>query len=97
MAKLGIRTITANPQSDAETFASLDKLVAEYDMRIAIHNHGPGAIYDKLDGVVKAIKDHDQRIGQRQSDAISDGYFRRHRGLVQRNYGNLQTRSARSV
>ncbi len=61
--KLGIRTITANPQPDDETFASLDKLVAEYDMRIAIHNHGPGALYDKLDSVVKAIKDRDQRIG----------------------------------
>src|SRR6266478_4469697 len=33
--KLGIRTITANPQPDAETFTSLDKLVAEYDMRLA--------------------------------------------------------------
>src|SRR4051794_18342905 len=61
--KLGIRTITANPQSDAETFASLDKLVAEYDMRIAIHNHGPGALYDKLDDVVKAIEGRDRRIG----------------------------------
>src|SRR5206468_12501593 len=61
--KLGIRTITANPQPDAETFASLDKLVAEFDMRIAIHNHGPGALYDKVEGVVKAIKDHDKRIG----------------------------------
>ena len=50
--KLGIRTITANPQPDAETFASLDKLVAEYDIRIAIHNHGPGTLYDKLDDVV---------------------------------------------
>ena len=61
--KLGIRTITANPQPDTETFASLDKLVAEYDIRIAIHNHGPGALYDKLDTVVKAIQDHDPRIG----------------------------------
>ena len=61
--RLGIRTITANPQSDAETFASLDRLVAEYDMRIAIHNHGPGTLYDKLDSVVKAIKDRDRRIG----------------------------------
>ena len=60
---LGIRTITANPQPDAETFASLDRLVAEYDMRIAIHNHGPGTLYDKLDSVVKAIKDRDPRIG----------------------------------
>src|SRR5262245_12787126 len=61
--KLGIRTITANPQPDAETLGSLDKLVAEYDIHIAIHNHGPGALYDRLDSVVKAIQDHDPRIG----------------------------------
>jgi inosose dehydratase len=61
--KLGIPTITANPQPDAETFASLDKLVAEFDIRIAIHNHGPGSLYDKLDSVAKAIEDHDPRIG----------------------------------
>jgi len=61
--KIGIRTITANPQPNAETFASLDKLVAEYDMRIAIHNHGPGALYDKVESVVEAIKGHDKRIG----------------------------------
>jgi inosose dehydratase len=61
--KLGIRTISANPQPDAETFASLDKLVAEFDMRIAIHNHGPGALYDKLDSVTTIIKNHDKRIG----------------------------------
>jgi inosose dehydratase len=61
--KLGIRTITANPQTDAETLASLDKLVAEYDLRVAIHNHGPGTLYDKLDNVVNAIQGHDRRIG----------------------------------
>ncbi len=71
--KLGVRTITANPQPDADTFASLDKLVAEYDMRIAIHNHGPGALYDKLDSVVKAIKDHDKRIGA----CVDCGHFLR--------------------
>jgi sugar phosphate isomerase/epimerase len=32
-------------------------------MRIAIHNHGPGALYHKLEDVVKAIQDHDRRIG----------------------------------
>ena len=61
--KLGIRTVTANPQLDAETFASLEKLVAEYDLRIAIHNHGPGTLYDKLDNVVNAIEGRDKRIG----------------------------------
>lgn len=71
--RIGIRTITANPQPNAETFASLDKLVAEYDMKIAIHNHGPGALYDKLDGVVKIIKDHDKRIGA----CVDCGHFLR--------------------
>ncbi len=61
--KLGIRTITANPQRDDETFGSLEKLVAEYDLRIAIHNHGPGTLYDKLVDVSEAIKGRDPRIG----------------------------------
>jgi inosose dehydratase len=61
--KLGIRTIIASPQPDAETFASLKRLVAEYDLRIAIHNHGPGSLYDKLDSVVSAVRGHDHRIG----------------------------------
>ncbi|MBP86484.1 MAG: xylose isomerase [Planctomycetaceae bacterium] len=59
--KVGIRNITANPQKDA--FESLDKLVAEFDIRIAIHNHGPGALYDKADDTLNAVKDHDKRIG----------------------------------
>jgi len=32
-------------------------------MRIAIHNHGPGTLYDRLKDVVKAIKDRAPRIG----------------------------------
>jgi inosose dehydratase len=59
--RIGFKTITANPQPDA--FDSLDKLVAEYDIRIAIHNHGPGALFDKLAGLQAAIKGHDKRIG----------------------------------
>src|SRR5262245_22293931 len=59
--RIGFKTITANPRPDS--FESLDKLVAEYDIRIAIHNHGPGALYDKLAGLQKAIAGHDKRIG----------------------------------
>lgn len=59
--KAGIRNISADPTEDS--FDSLDKLVAEFDIRIAIHNHGPGARYDKVDDVLKAIKGHDPRIG----------------------------------
>jgi sugar phosphate isomerase/epimerase len=61
-AKLaGIPNISANPKPDS--FESLDKLVKKYDVRIAIHNHGPGALYDKIDDALKAVKDHDKRIG----------------------------------
>ena len=59
--KAGIRNITTNPQADS--FDSLDKLVAEFDIRICIHNHGPGALFDKVADTVKAIKGHDKRIG----------------------------------
>jgi sugar phosphate isomerase/epimerase len=59
--KAGIRNISADPSPDA--FDSLDKLVQEYDIRIAIHNHGPGARYNKIDDVLKAIQGHHKLIG----------------------------------
>ncbi len=59
--KAGIRNITANPEKDA--FDSLDKLVAEYDIRICIHNHGPGARFDKADDTLQAVRGRDPRIG----------------------------------
>ena len=71
--RIGFKNISANPKPNAETFASLDKLVAEYDIRIAIHNHGPGALYDKLDSVKTAIKGHDKRIGA----CVDCGHFLR--------------------
>jgi sugar phosphate isomerase/epimerase len=57
----GIRNITADPAPDS--FDSLDKLVEEFDIRIAIHNHGPGHRYDGLASVQKAVKDHHKLIG----------------------------------
>lgn len=59
--RIGTRVITANPQPDS--LDSLDKLVAEYDIRIAIHNHGPGALYDKLDGVKQAVEGRHKNLG----------------------------------
>ena len=61
-AKLaGIRNLSANPSKDS--FDSLEKLVDKYDVRIAIHNHGPGALYDQLEDGLKAVKGRDGRIG----------------------------------
>jgi len=59
--KAGIRNISADPTEDA--FDSLDKLCEEYQIRIAIHNHGPGARYDKITDVLTAIKGRHLLIG----------------------------------
>ncbi len=57
----GIRNLTADPTEDA--FDSLDKLCTEYNVRIAIHNHGPGARYNKVNDVLTAIKGRNPLIG----------------------------------
>jgi len=57
----GVRTISADPHEDS--FDSLDKLVAEYGIRVGIHNHGPGARYDKISDVLNAIKGRHPDIG----------------------------------
>jgi inosose dehydratase len=61
--KIGIESLSADPAKNEATFKLLDKLVEEYAINIAIHNHGPGASYDKIDDVVNAVKDHHPRIG----------------------------------
>lgn len=61
-AKLaGFKNLSANPSPDS--FESLDKLVKQYDLRIAIHNHGPGHQYDKAEDVKKTVGNWDRRIG----------------------------------
>ncbi len=58
---LGIKTITIDP--DPDSFDQLDELVKSYDMRVAIHNHGPTHRYNKVVDVLRAIEGHDERIG----------------------------------
>ena len=67
--RAGIRNITANPTPDS--FDSLDKLVAEYNIRIAIHNHGPGALYDTIASVQKAVEGRHKLIGA----CVDTGHF----------------------
>lgn len=67
--RAGIRNITANPKPEA--FDSLDKLVAEFDIRIAIHNHGPGALYDSIQSVKKAVDGRHKWIGA----CVDTGHF----------------------
>jgi sugar phosphate isomerase/epimerase len=55
--------LSANPQKNKQTFDLLERLVIEYDIRIAIHNHGPGARYDKIVEVLNVLKDRHPYIG----------------------------------
>ncbi len=67
--RAGIRNITADPSEDA--FESLDKLCAEYNIRIAIHNHGQGHRYDKISDVVQAVKGRHKWVGA----CVDTGHF----------------------
>lgn len=60
---MGVLSISADPQKNKATFDLLDKLVAEYDIAIAIHNHGPNASYDKVTDVETWVKDRHPKIG----------------------------------
>lgn len=66
---VGVKNLTANPAKDS--FDSLDKLCAEYNVRICIHNHGPGALYDKISDVASIVKDRHPNIGA----CIDTGHF----------------------
>jgi sugar phosphate isomerase/epimerase len=58
---LGIGILTADPTPDS--FDSLDKLCEEYQIKIAIHNHGPKARYDKVSDTLNAVKGRSSLIG----------------------------------
>lgn len=58
---VGIPCISADP--DPDSFASLNELVKEFDIRIAIHNHGPTHRYNKAIDVLHAVEKFDSRIG----------------------------------
>jgi sugar phosphate isomerase/epimerase len=47
-----------------QTLPRIERFVKEYDIRIAIHNHGPeDKLWASPFGVLKAVKDMDSRIG----------------------------------
>lgn len=58
---LGIGILTADPAP--ESFSGLDRLCDEFGIKIAIHNHGPGARYDKAADTLRAIQGHSTLIG----------------------------------
>ncbi len=61
--RAGINVIVAGDPAPA-TLPRIEKFVREYDIRLAIHNHGPeDKIYHSPYDVLKIVKDMDPRIG----------------------------------
>ena len=60
-AELGMIALSADPSEDS--FDMLDKLVDEYKIPIAIHNHGPHHKWGKPEVILEAVKDHHPLIG----------------------------------
>jgi sugar phosphate isomerase/epimerase len=61
--RAGIGVIAAGDPA-SETLPRIEKFVKEYDIRIAIHNHGPeDKLWRSPLDVLKAVKDMDPRIG----------------------------------
>ena len=60
---VGVSTIVCSPREDAMPL--LDKLVKEFDMKLAIHNHGPEdkGFFPSPYDVMKAVEKFDKRIG----------------------------------
>jgi inosose dehydratase len=58
----GMPTIICSPDIDA--LDTVEKIVRQYDLRIAIHNHGPGdKKYPSPRDVLRLVKDRDPRMG----------------------------------
>lgn len=59
---VGVSTIVCAPNQDA--IPILDKLVKEFDIRLAIHNHGPeDKSFPSPYDVMRAVEKYDKRIG----------------------------------
>ena len=60
---LGCKNLSCDPENDPKCFESVGKLCDEYNMTAAIHPHGPGSRWVKIDQIHAAIKDVNPKIG----------------------------------
>lgn len=58
---LGVGVLTADVELDA--FDNVEALCEEFGVKIALHNHGPGARYDKVADTLKAVAGRSPLIG----------------------------------
>jgi len=67
--RLGLKVISAHPTPDS--FDNLDRLVAEFDVKVGIHNHGPDHQYDTLEDVLNPLEGRHPNLGA----CIDTGHF----------------------
>lgn len=59
---MGIKMIIVEPKNQAQ-WDNLEELVKEYDIKLAIHNHGLGTVYGDPATVQAVLAKRDKRIG----------------------------------
>ncbi len=59
--EVGIEVLTADPEPKA--LPMINELVQEYEVKVAIHNHGPGHRYARFKDVLQAIEKYSELIG----------------------------------
>lgn len=59
---MGMKMIVVEPR-DLKEWDNLEELVKEYDVKLAIHNHGKGSVYGDPATVRKILAARDPRIG----------------------------------
>lgn len=60
---MGIKVIIVEPKNEKALWDGLEELVKEYDIKLAIHNHGKDSVYGTPEKVWSVLKDRDARIG----------------------------------
>ncbi len=60
---MGMKLIVIEPKNEAAIWDNLEELVKEYDIKLAIHNHGITSVYGNPETVQKILNARDQRIG----------------------------------
>jgi len=60
---MGIKLIIVEPKNDKALWDGLEELVKEYDIKLAIHNHGRESVYGTPEKVWSVMKGRDRRIG----------------------------------
>lgn len=61
--KMGLQTIVSEPAPNKETFDVLEKLVKEYDINLAMHDHPKPSTYWNPDTVLMVVQGRSNKLG----------------------------------